>query len=99
MKCDFSFRSSDCTKLIPLIFSFRFSCACMEGETVTVTVLSLLKELYQLFNDAVLLQYHCIFLVKRSIPIMVQVSCLIYGIKVKHSEVHSVKCETHDTVK
>ena len=94
-----SFRSSDCTKIISLIFSFRFSCACMKSETVTVNVLSLLKELYQLLDDAVLLQYHCIFLVKRSIPVMVQVSCLIHGIKVKHSEVHSVKCETHDIVK
>ena len=45
-------------------------------------------------------QYHWIFLVKKNqlIPIIVQVSCQIHGIKVKHLEVRSVKDETLDII-
>lgn len=46
----------------------------------------------------VLHQYNWVFLILKNqlIPLMVQVPCLIHGLKVKHLEIHSVKGETLD---
>lgn len=68
----------------------------MKGETIAVNVLAPLKEFYQQLNASVTSVLLDISNYKKSVLLMVQVSCLIHGFKVKCLEMHSVKGKTLD---